>query len=197
MYRCFVKILNKVALNEKKDTVWREKFGLQEEDKPVWRVIYKPPLNKQTGDLQWRILHGAIAINAFVSVINSDVVDKCAFCGIRETVFHCFTECNRLGLLFVLLKDLFLRFQENFTCNVFILGLRYGQKQRIKWQLINFIVGQAKLAIYITRRNRMENRHGQDVVLLFKAFLKARVGVEYKYYKLMNDIESFKLQWCT
>jgi len=69
-------------------------------------------------------------------------------------------------MLFVLLKDLFLRFQEVFTFNVFILGSKYGQKQRIKWQLINFIVGQAKLAIYITRRNRMENSRCQDVVLL-------------------------------
>jgi len=37
-------------------------------------------------------------------------------------------QCIKLGLLFVLLKDLFLRFQENFLFNVFILGLRYGQK---------------------------------------------------------------------
>jgi len=48
----------------RRKTLWREKFGLQEEDKPVWRVIYKPPLNKKTEDLQWCILHGAIAINA-------------------------------------------------------------------------------------------------------------------------------------
>lgn len=196
LYRCFVKILNKGALNQKKDTSWREKCGLREEDKPVWRVLYKPPLNKQSGDLQWRILHGAIAVNAFVSVINSDVVDKCVFCGIRETVFHCFTECFRLGLIFALLKGLFLRFQENFSTNAFILGLRYCQKQRIKWQLINFIVGQAKFAIYVTRRNRIENRPNQDAVILFKAFLRARVSVEFKYYQLMNDLESFELQWC-
>lgn len=158
--------------------------------------LYKPPLNKQSGDLQWRILHGAIAVNAFVSVINSDVVDKCVFCGIRETVFHCFTECFRLGPIFALLKGLFLRFQENFSTNAFILGLRYCQKQRIKWQLINFIVGQAKFAIYVTRRNRIENRPNQDAVILFKAFLRARVSVEFKYYQLMNDLESFELQWC-
>ena len=133
-------------------------------------MIYKPPLNKQTDDLQWRILHGAIVVNAFVSVINSDVVDKCAFCGARETIFHCFTECIRLRSLFVLLNYLFLRFQEQFAPNMFVLGSRYCQKQRIKWQLINFIVGQAKFAIYITRRNRKENRHGQDAVLLFKSF---------------------------
>lgn len=61
---------------------------------------------------------------------------------------------------------------------------------------MNFIVGQAKFAIYVTRRNRIENRSNQDAVTLFKAFLRARVGVEFKYYQLMNDLESFELQWC-
>lgn len=89
IYKCFVKVFNKVALNGKRDMVWWEKLGLRNEVKPVWRVIYKPRLNKQSGDLEWRILHGAIAVNAFVAVINPNVDDKCLFCGLRDTV--CFT----------------------------------------------------------------------------------------------------------
>jgi len=53
--------------------VWRDKLGLTEDKKPVWRVLYKPPLTKRSGDLQWRILHGAVAVNAFISVINLKV----------------------------------------------------------------------------------------------------------------------------
>ena len=49
---------------------------------------------------QWRVLHGIIAVNAFVSVINSDVRDGCPFCYIRETIFHCFMECERIKPLF-------------------------------------------------------------------------------------------------
>lgn len=42
----------------------------------------------------------------------------------------------------------------------------------------------------------MENEHNQDAGLLLKAYLKARVSVEFKYYKLINDMESFELKWC-
>jgi len=59
-----------------------------------------------------------------------------------------------------------------------------------------FLFGQAKLAIYKTRTNRIENRGGQEIGVLFKAFIKSRITVEFKYYKAMNDIETFKKQWC-
>ncbi len=196
MYKCFVKILNKAALNERVDTVWRDKLGLGEEIKPIWRVLYKPPLNKRSGDLQWRILHGAVAVNAFVSVIRPDVVDKCAFCGLRETIFHCFMECVRLIPLFALLSQVFLDFGETFTPNAFVLGVGYTPKNKMKWQLINFLIGEAKLAVYITRKNRIENRNGQDIILLFKAYVKSRILVEFNYYKAMKDLEAFELKWC-
>lgn len=54
-----------------------EKLG---EAAPHWRVIYKPPLKKRTGDLQWRVLHGAIASNSFTSIINPAVSNPCPFC---------------------------------------------------------------------------------------------------------------------
>lgn len=152
LYKYFVKLLNKTSLNGRVDTVWRGKFSLADEVKPVWRVLYKPPLKKRSADLQWRVLHGAVAVNAFVSVINSNVVDKCVFCGLRETVFHCFMECTRLNSLFQVLNQLFLDFGEKFTLAAFILGAGYNQKHKVKWQLINFLVGEAKLAIYIKEK---------------------------------------------
>lgn len=57
---------------------------------------YKPPLTKANGDLQWRILHGSVAVNAFVSIINSAIDSKCPFCDQRETIFNCFVHCDRL-----------------------------------------------------------------------------------------------------
>ncbi len=177
MYKCFVKVFNKGTLNGRVDTVWRDKLGLNEEIKPVWRVLYKPPLIKRSGDLQWRILHGAVAVNAFVSIINSNVDDKCVFCGSRETIFHCFLECVRLQVLFNLLDLLCGKYGEQFTPVGFILGAGYNQKQKVKWQLLNFLYGQAKLVIYKTRKNRMENRRGQEITSLFKAFVKSRIVV--------------------
>lgn len=100
----------------------------------MWRVLYKPPLTKRVGDLQWRILHGVVAVNAFISVINPNVNDKCIFCGHRETVFHCFLECRRLMPLFELLSKAFLKCGEVYTQRIFILGAGYRQNQKEKWQ---------------------------------------------------------------
>lgn len=82
-------------------------FGLDENVKPEWRSLYKPPLSKRAGDLQWRILHGIIAVNSFISVLNPEVSSECPFCFQRETVFHAFMQCSRLQLLFTLLKEMF------------------------------------------------------------------------------------------
>ena len=73
VYTCCVKALNKCKLDGRVDTVWRQKLDVGTVVKPVWRVLYKPPLKKRTGDLQWRTLHGAIAVNSFISVINPTV----------------------------------------------------------------------------------------------------------------------------
>ncbi|KAI3366575.1 hypothetical protein L3Q82_009186 [Scortum barcoo] len=70
LYKLCVQALNKRQLSGRRDTVWRERLAVQEDCKPVWRVLYKAPLNKRSGDLQWRILQGALAVNCFISKIN-------------------------------------------------------------------------------------------------------------------------------
>lgn len=95
LYRSIVKVMNIKWLN-RNDTVWRETLEMTETTKPVWRILYKPPLPKRVGDLQWRILHGAIAVNSFVAMLNPNVNENCPFCNEMETVFHCFMFCNRL-----------------------------------------------------------------------------------------------------
>ncbi len=196
LYKCFVKVYNKTSLDKRNDTVWRSKLGLDEETKPVWRVLYKPPLTKRVGDLQWRILHGIVAVNAFISIVNPSVDDKCIFCGCRETVFHCYLECIRLMQLFDLLRRVLFKCGEEYTQRTFILGAGYSQKHKIKWQLINFLVGQAKLAILTTRRNTIENVHGQEILPVFKAFVRSRIIIDFRYYTAMNDVETFVQQWC-
>lgn len=101
MYECCVKALNKKSLDGKIDTPWCNVLHLSENTRPKWGALYKSPLLKKTGDLQWRILHGTIAVNAFVSVINHEVNQGCPFCSQRETVFHTFMHCIRLRPLFI------------------------------------------------------------------------------------------------
>ena len=176
--------------------MWREKLNIEKSCKPEWRLLYKPPLNKRSGDLQWRILKGALAVDTFVSKIDSTVSDECPFCKEPETVFHCFLECKRLGTLFETLKCVFLNCSVIWSELAFIFGAGYKKENAKKWQLLNFVVGQAKLAIYKSRKNQLLNVVGEKLLPMFKALVKARIRVDFVFYSLMNNVDEFILQWC-
>ena len=196
LYRNLVKLANRRTLEGRTDTVWRDRLGINDNTKPVWRVLYKQPLTKRTGDLQWRILHGAIAVNAVIAKINPEISDKCPFCVGRETIYHCFMDCNRLSPLFCMLSLLFFSMGTMFTKQGFIIGFSYNQRQRSKCQLLNFIVGQAKLAIYLSRRNKVRYSTGDDVKAVFKNLVKSRIGIDFHFYNVMSAIDVFKDIWC-
>lgn len=189
--------LTKNILDNKVDTPWRSFLHLDENVKPEWRGLYKPPLTKRVGDIQWRVLHGAIAVNAFISILNPEVSSECPFCFKRETVFHAFMECSRLQPLFDVLRSLFKAFNEAFSKEIFVLGAKYVQKRQIDCQLMNFILGQAKLAIYSSRKNKTEQRPGHNVTVLFSTLIKSRVLIDFNFYKSMDDLISFELKWCS
>ncbi len=62
VYKSCVKTFNKNFLRNRVDTPWRVVLHLGDNVKPEWRALYKSPLSKKVGDLQWRILHGTIAV---------------------------------------------------------------------------------------------------------------------------------------
>ena len=78
-----VQVLKKDKLSGRTDTALRAHLGLNDEVRPAWRALYKPPITKRVGDLQQRILHGIVAVNVLVSVINPNVSEKCPFCSHR------------------------------------------------------------------------------------------------------------------
>ena len=146
MYRNCVKVLNKKWLSSRVDTPWRSVLTLKNNVKPEWRALYKLPLTKTMGDLQWRVLHGIVAMNYFIAVLNPEVTQVCPFCTERETVFHAFLNCLRLCPLFCFLHSLFKAFDELFVKQMFILGFKYSKMNNSKGELINFILGNAKMA---------------------------------------------------
>lgn len=195
MYKLMVKTLNQNKLNGRNDTPWREYLDLDPGFKPEWRSLYKPPLTKKQADLQWRILHGIVAVNSFISVINAAVEDRCPFCDQRETVFHCFSECPRLTVLFLLLGNIFSSFKEHFKKQSFICGFKYTRQQRNKCQILNFVLGQAKMAVYVTRRKKVEESLNIDVVPVFIGMVKSRLLVDFSFYKAFHDLEKFQGMW--
>ncbi len=58
-------------------------------------------LTKMFGDLQWRVLHGAVALDAFVSVMNPDVNDNCPSCTKREIAFSFLTATDSVHCLII------------------------------------------------------------------------------------------------
>ncbi|CAL1614736.1 unnamed protein product [Knipowitschia caucasica] len=123
-----VQALNHQRLCDQADTVWRSHLGPA--FSPAWGALYKPPLTKRQGDLQWRLLHGAIAVNAFVCRVNRAVGEGCPFCGERETVVHCFWECGRLRHMLELLRGLFTSLGAEFNAQVFVGGGQVLQPQQ-------------------------------------------------------------------
>ncbi len=94
-----VKSVHLGQLKQRPDTKWRSWLSISDEMYPSWRLLYKPPISKRCGDIQWRILHCIIASNSFVSKINKTVLPTCPFCDAFDNVFHMFCECCRLYLL--------------------------------------------------------------------------------------------------
>ena len=126
-FKC-VKTIHKARLCNRSPTVWSNRLGANGPG-PQWKILCKPPLKKRTSDLQWRILHGAVASNAFISV--PSVPNTFPFCCLRETIYHVFTECGRLTSFFSLLTLVFSFFDVVFTERVFISCLQKRGKRKL------------------------------------------------------------------
>ncbi|KAM9738114.1 uncharacterized protein ACNS7B_013564 [Menidia menidia] len=192
MYKYCVKILNKRTLCKRSVSVWTDKLGGQ---KPQWRTLYKPPVKKRTGDLQWRILHGAIATNSFLSVISPGVLNECPFCSLSESVFHVFLDCVRLTSFLNFLASIFSLFGMVFTNSVFISGVHYSRSTSCKSRILNYLLAEAKMAIYLTRRDKMQGGPQLDVVTLWKVNIRARLRLEFCFYRVTGNLMGFLELW--
>ncbi len=52
-------------------------------------------------------------------------------------------------------------------------------------QLLNFVLGQATLAIYMSRKNVVERLSGEDVIL-FLNLMKSRVLIDFCFISLQR-----------
>ncbi len=65
----------------------------------------------------------------------------------------------------MVLRNLFGCFNETFSMEMFVFGAKYVRRKHYDCQLLNFIWGQAKLAVYTSRKNKIEQKSGHDVVV--------------------------------
>ncbi|KAI3355002.1 hypothetical protein L3Q82_004803 [Scortum barcoo] len=62
-------------------------------------------------------------------------------------------------------------------------GLGYNKTQKDKCQMMNFILGQSKMAVYMSRKRKVEDGVDSDIVLLLSKMIKARVLIDFNYYR--------------
>jgi len=96
--------------------------------------------------------------------------------------------------LFSVIKDVFKKCNEVFSQEIFILGCKYVSKKKFVCQLLNFVVGQAKMAIYLSRKKKIEQDVVQNVVLFFN-LVQSRILIDFYYYKCIGDLFSFENIW--
>ncbi len=103
--------------------------------------------------------------------------------------------CERLRSLFVLLEVLFSAVDEMFTMIVLIFGFKYCKNKKRKGLLLNFILGQAKMAIYIGRTHKILYDTNCQVELVFKGLIKARLRHDFIFYLSMKEVGKFEDIW--
>ncbi len=195
LYISCVKASNGRFLRGVPATKWTEFLGTNSSPRGCWRSLYKRPIDKRTGDLQWRIIHGAIATNRHVVHLDPSVGVGCPFCSEVETVFHLFVQCSRLNDLFTLLSQWFAGIGEGFSFEIFIYGPKYSASRKNMLTLLNFLSGTAKLAIWKSRKNKLLGEGSLNVLNMFMGLVAARLRIEHAYYKLIKRVEVFIDVW--
>lgn len=51
------------------------------------------------------------------------------------------------------------------------------------------------MAVYVSRKRKVEDSLDCDIVLLLSRMIKARITIGFNYYSKMEDLESFLLTW--
>ena len=105
-------------------------------------------------------------------------------------------EC--LPPLFLLLEKLFSKVGELFSKQKFILGFRYRKFAKHKCQLLNFVLGQSWMAVYVNRKRKVDDSVDINVNLLFTRMVKARIRIESGLILIiikMKDVDQFSVIW--
>lgn len=127
-----VKVLNRGLLAGVLESRWSGVLAPGSSPRGSWRSLYKPPIEKRSADLQWRIVHGAVATNRHVAHMDPRTGNHCLFCLTEETLQHLWLGCSRLAGLFSLLRQWLAGLGSVLEEGLFILGPRYSAAQRRK-----------------------------------------------------------------
>lgn len=174
LYCSCVKVLNLGSLKDVRESRWIETLASGSSPRGSWRVLYKPPVEKRMADIQWRIIHGALATNRYRARIDPSIGEGCPFCSESETLVHLVLSCPRLAGFFRVLQDWVRGLGEIFSAPLFIFGPKYSPAKRRKHVLLNCIFASAKLAIWKSRKNRLLGVGWTDATRCLRGLMAAQ-----------------------
>lgn len=195
LYITSVKVTYQNSLAGVKESRWSDLLAPGSSPRGSWRSLYKPPAEKRTADLQWRIVHGAVATNRHVARIDPTVATTCPFCGREETIEHLFLGCERLGPMFNTLREWTASFDQALTEDLYIFGPKYSADDKKKICIINFLIGKAKLATWLTRKHKIRNDGTLNPDIMLKILVKTRLKIEFAYATMTQKLQDFHEVW--
>ena len=195
LYCSCVKVLNCRSLEGVRESRWTEVFGSDYSPSGSWRVLYKPPVEKRMADIQWRIIHGALATNRYRAHLDPSTEGGCPFCSLPETLEHLVVSCPRLADTFKQLQEWVGGLGEAFSLPLFVFGPKYVARKKHTMVLMNFIFANAKIAIWISRKNKMAGGGWTDPLLCLRGLVAARLRVEHAFFTLTDNLEGFRAVW--
>jgi len=85
----------------------------------------------------------------------------------------------------------------------FIFGVKYTKRRKRECQLLNFVcqllnfvLGKSKMAIYMSRKEKIEKNQDFDLVSMFGAMVKSRILIDFRFYKATSCLAMFEDVWC-
>nr|P14381.1 RecName: Full=Transposon TX1 uncharacterized 149 kDa protein; AltName: Full=ORF 2 [Xenopus laevis]AAA49976.1 ORF2 [Xenopus laevis] len=192
LYSLMLHTVHFLALISRYDTIWRR--VLNEGERPQWRAFYSSLVPRPTGDLSWKVLHGALSTGEYLARF-TDSPAACPFCGKGESVFHAYFTCARLQPLLALLRKLYLQFWLHFSPHVYIFGRPVSRDNKEKDLLSNLLLALAKLVIHKSRKQCLEGGNPLPAEVLFRVLVRSRIRAEYTQAVFTGRLKEFADQW--
>ena len=73
---------------------------------------------------------------------------------------------------------------------------RWTKRYRTPRRLFQWIATQAKMATYVTLQHLRTGGGPTDPLQEFRSRIRARLAIEFAYYRFVNNVDSFSDFWC-
>lgn len=176
LYLSCVKVSHQFELKSCKESKWLNMYGQDASPRNDGDLYISLPMKNPL-----RIFNGGLYIGQLRRINIPPVGKECSFCAHEESLKHLFLDCTRLNGVFQILKGWLRTLGEDMDENMFIFGPKYVASDK-RISLINFLIGEAKLAIWITRKNKLKDSGTTEPELVLKAFVSARIKAEFAFF---------------